>query len=93
METKTVTKEELKNYHFVHHDVLHNHEERQERELHLHEAVRLGNEHKTKVELICETTEGTIAVETTVWAFTDNHIELKSGFDIPVKAIKEVVIF
>jgi len=93
METKTVTKEELKNYHFVHHDVMHKHEDRQEREFHLNEAVRLGNEHKAKVQLICETTDGTISVETTVWSFTDSHIELKSGFAIPVKAIKEVVIF
>ncbi|MEO8150219.1 MAG: hypothetical protein ABI723_21475 [Bacteroidia bacterium] len=93
MQAKTVTKEELRNYHFVHHEVLHKHEDKHERLTHLHEAVRLGNEHKAKVQLICETTDGTILVETTVWALTDSHIELKSGFDIPIRAIKEVVIF
>lgn len=90
---KLVTREELKNYHFVNHEVLTDMVDVKERRFHLQEALRLGNEHKTKVKLVCETTQGQVEVETTVWALTDDHVELKSGCDIPVKAIKEVIIY
>jgi hypothetical protein len=93
MEAKTVSKEELKNYHFTSQEVLKDHRAIVERNFHLDEAARLGNEHKTKVQLVCETTLGTVVVEATVWAHTDTHIELKSGLDIPVSAIREVIIY
>ncbi len=93
MNAKHVTKEELKNYHFVHHDVLTTREEKSERDFHLNEATRLGNDYKAKVQLVLETTDGAIVVETTVWAHTDNHVELKAGVDIPVQAIREVIFY
>ncbi len=92
MELTIIPKEDIVNYHFVHDDVLHDEAERAKRKILLEGAMALGNDFKQKVRIVFETTEGTCAVETTVWAVTNNHIELKAGKDIPIHAIKEVVL-
>lgn len=91
MNITIVNKEDLKNYHFVHHEVLPDSEKRKQRALLLDEALKLGNDFKTKVQLICQTTIGAIEVYTTVWAVTDNYIEIKAGTDIPIHCIIEVI--
>jgi len=91
METIAVKKEELKNYHFINHEVLLHPDKIKERRHLLEESMKLGNDYKNKVRLICLTTDGAIEVHTTVWAVTDTHVELKSGTDIPVHCILEVI--
>jgi hypothetical protein len=92
MELTIIPKEDLSGYHFVQHDVLTDEVERAKRKILLEGAMALGNDFKQKVRLVFDTTEGTCAVETTVWAVTNNHVELKAGKDIPIHAIREVVL-
>lgn len=40
-------------------------------------AVRLGNEMKGKTTITFETNKGPQTVETTVWSFTDDYLQLK----------------
>lgn len=51
---------------------------------------RLGNEFKGKCTIIFNTTEGTKAVQTTVWSVTDDYCQLKGGISIPLSSIIEV---
>ena len=87
-----ITKEALHNYHFVNYEVLDSFTEIEQRKRLLDEATLLGNGEKQKVKMIFETTDGPNMVETTIWDTTDSHIELKSGRDIPICCIKEVII-
>jgi hypothetical protein len=91
MNTTLVNKEDLTNYHFVNHEVLSEFTQIQNRRIHLEEGLMLGNDYKQKVRIICQTTAGVIEVSTTVWAVTDTHVELKSGNDIPIHCILEVI--
>lgn len=92
MELTIIPKEDLNQYHFVKQEVLTDEVDRAKRKILLDGAMALGNDYKQKVRIVFETTEGTCAVETTVWAVTSNHVELKAGKDIPITAIKEVVL-
>ncbi|GMU19880.1 MAG: hypothetical protein AMXMBFR12_10700 [Candidatus Babeliales bacterium] len=92
MELTIIAKEDLSDYHFVQHDVLSNEIDRARRKILLDGAMALGNDYKQKVRIVFETTEGTCAVETTVWAVTNDHVELKAGKDIPIHVIQEVVL-
>lgn len=56
----------------------------------LQNAARLGNEFKSKVILVFQTEEGPKQVETTVWAVTENYIQLKSGMYLPIQSILDV---
>jgi tRNA A37 threonylcarbamoyladenosine synthetase subunit TsaC/SUA5/YrdC len=87
-----IEKEELQTLHFATTEVLTDAAARIHRKNLLHEAMMLGNDFKQKVRIIFQTTEGIYAVETTVWAATDSHIELKAGKDMPIHCILEVVI-
>ena len=92
MELTIIPKEDLSGYHFVQHDVLTDEVERAKRKILLEGAMALGNDFKQKVRLVFDTTEGTCAVETTEWAVTKNHVDMKAGKDIPIHAIREVVL-
>jgi hypothetical protein len=50
-------------------------------------AVRLGNEFKGKTSITFETTQGPVAVETTVWSLSDDYLQLKGGTVLPLKSI------
>lgn len=50
-------------------------------------AVRLGNEMKGKTSITFETMAGPRTVETTVWSFTDDFLQLKGGLHIPLHSI------
>lgn len=50
-------------------------------------AVRLGNEHKGKTKITFETTQGPKEVNTTVWSFSDDYLQLKGGMLIPLESI------
>jgi predicted alternative tryptophan synthase beta-subunit len=56
----------------------------------LERAVLLGNVHKVKCKIFFETQEGAKAIETTIWAVTDNYIIIKGGTAIPIRCISGV---
>lgn len=92
MSVEIIAKEDIEKLHFVKHDVLTDPKEQLHRKFLLEEATVLGNDYKQKVKIIFHTTEGIKVVETTVWALTDSHIELKAGKDIPINCISDVIL-
>lgn len=56
----------------------------------LENAMRLGNEFKSKATIVFQTEEGKKRVETTVWAVTENYIQIKSGVVIPTKSLIDI---
>lgn len=92
MNYELIEKEKLGAFHFVNTEVLPDEESRQRRLTMLESAVALGNDFKQKVKLIFATTSGIKAIETTLWALTDSHVEIKAGVDIPIRAIYKVII-
>lgn len=87
-----IEKEKLQTLHFVNQEVLNEASARHHRNFLLNEAMMLGNDYKQKVKIVFQSTAGIYAVETTVWAVTDSHIELKAGKDMPIHCILDVVI-
>lgn len=85
-----IQKEEIPNYHFVSYDVLDDNEDRINRRNSLQQAMVLGNSEHHKLRLFFTTTEGIKAVETTVWAATDDTVTLKGGVVIPVNCINKI---
>jgi len=85
-----IPKEDIPQYHFVSFDVLENETEREQRSVDLQKAMLLGNTDHVKIKLYFQTTEGLKEVETTVWAFTDSQVVLKSGTNVPVHSISKV---
>lgn len=87
-----ISKEEVPQYHFVHEDVLTTQELKRDRYRLLEKAALLGNGYHGKVKIIFETTEGTKAVETTIWQASEDQISLKGGINIPIHAVREIVM-
>lgn len=56
----------------------------------LNDALRLGNEFKSKVSLAFNTEDGPKRVETTVWSLTEKYIQIKSGVLIPLVSMISV---
>jgi hypothetical protein len=56
----------------------------------LAEAQRLGNEFKAKATITFNTTIGPKRVETTVWAVTENYVQLKNNIHIPIKSLIDI---
>ncbi|GAA4788216.1 hypothetical protein GCM10023231_15500 [Olivibacter ginsenosidimutans] len=81
-----ITKEEIKNFRIIDAPESHANELRYK----LQSAVRLGNEFKSKSEIIFNTTEGPKRVETTVWMLTDSYIQLKNGIMIPLSSLLDI---
>ena len=93
MTTAKIEKERLGNFHFAHHEVLVEENDRKRRRWNLEKALTLGNGHHGKVGIVFETETGdAFEVDTTVWALTDSHISLKGGVVIPIAAIKDVLL-
>ncbi|MCI0922554.1 hypothetical protein [Sphingobacterium rhinopitheci] len=53
----------------------------------LNDALRLGNEFKSKVSIAFNTVDGPMRIETTVWSLTEKYIQIKSGVLIPLSSI------
>lgn len=81
-----INKEELVNYKIVkaHED------HRVALDLKLKNALRLGNEFKSKSSIIFQTSEGPKRVETTVWTLTDDYLQIKSGQVIPLRSLIDI---
>ena len=85
-----ISKEELPSYEIAKGDALNNAAERLTRKDDLERAMKLGNNEHQKVKIIFESTEGTMAVETTVWEVTQNYVILKSNTALPIRCIYRV---
>lgn len=91
-----IEKESITDHRFIRYEAFARYQDKgdriRQRRKKLEEAVRLGNNFKSKVRITFETEKGTCQVETTVWAATNNYVTLKSGIILPVSAITEIEI-
>jgi hypothetical protein len=87
-----IQKEEISTLTFVENEVLTNPEDIERRKRNLDSAMQMGNSFKAKVLIVFDTTEGTFYTDTTIWAATEQYIDLKGGVNIPVRAIREIVL-
>jgi hypothetical protein len=87
-----IEKEQIANFKFPKHEVLHSKDEIIQRRRDVERAMVLGNTEHGKMRITFETTEGIKAVETTVWAASDTEISLKGGVSIPMNAILKLSI-
>lgn len=92
METLLTTpKEHIGNLSFVQQDVLDTPSLKAERKYKLQRAMMLGNLYQVKVTIkfrddLCMLRK----VDTTVWAVFEEHVSLKSGMTIPIRAIEDI---
>lgn len=92
MNPTLIAKEDLHTLHYATQEVLADPAERNHRKFLLDEALMLGNDFKQKVKIIFKADTGVYSLETTVWAVTDSHIELKAGKDMPISCIMDVIL-
>ena len=85
-----INKEDLPSYEIARGDALSNPVDIVSRKHDLDRAMKLGNNEHQKVKIIFETTEGTIAVETTVWEVTQNYVILKSNMALPIRCVHRI---
>ncbi len=73
---------------FASHDVLTDKAARQRRRADADRAVILGNAYHGKLDIYFQTADGTAKrMITTVWAADSDHITLKSGTSLPLRAV------
>jgi hypothetical protein len=83
-----VEKEELANLRFGPEDVLTDPTARQRRRADADRAVTLGNAYHGKLDIYFQTADGaTKRMATTIWAADADHITLKSGASLPLRAV------
>jgi|SRR6476661_2639812 len=88
---ETVAKETLPTLHFPQEDVLKTEAERRRRAHEAQRAVTLGNAYHGKLDIYFQTADGaTKRVQTTVWAADGEHLTLKSGVSIPMRAVSSM---
>lgn len=86
--TDTVEKEYLPFLHFPAEDVLASAEQRRQRQHDANRATMLGNNYQGKLDIYFKTADGTAhRVYTTVWANSTEHLTLKSGTSLPLRAV------
>ncbi len=56
----------------------------------LQNALRLGNEFKSKATITFQTHEGPKRVETTVWTLTDDALQIKNGVVLPLGSLLDI---
>ncbi|MBD2767806.1 hypothetical protein IC235_07860 [Hymenobacter sp. BT664] len=83
-----IEKEELASMHFAAGDVLTDQAARQRRRVDADRATTLGNAYHGKLEIYFQTADGAAKrVATTVWAADGDHLTLKSGLALPLRAV------
>ena len=83
-----VEKEDLGTMRFAHEDVLTDQFARQRRRVDADRATTLGNAYHGKLEIYFQLADGTAKrVATTVWAADSDHLTLKSGLALPLRAV------
>lgn len=86
--TDTVEKDVLPTLRFPHEDVLSTAEQRRMRQHDAERATLLGNNYQGKLDIYFKTADGIAhRVYTTVWAATPEHLTLKSGTSLPLRAV------
>ena len=85
-----VSKEDLPSYEIARGNALSDATGIAQRKTDLERAMKLGNNEHQKVKIIFESTEGTMAVETTVWEVMQNYVILKSNTALPIRCIHRV---
>lgn len=78
-----INKEDIANYKIIKASEDHSEELR----VKLNNALRLGNEFKSKSSIVFQTTEGPKRVETTVWTLTEGYLQIKNGVTIPLNSL------
>lgn len=81
--TELIEKENLYQYKVI--DAPVNHSE--ELQSKLKNALRLGNEFKSKTNITFMTEEGPKRIETTVWSLTDKYLQIKGGILLPLSSL------
>ena len=85
---ETLPKESLTSLRFSPHDVLHQPADRLLRRRSAERAATLGNAYHGKLDIYFQTIDGsTKRVQTTVWAADSDHLTLKSGVMLPLRAV------
>jgi hypothetical protein len=56
----------------------------------LNNALRLGNEFKSKCNIVFQTSDGPKRIETTVWTLTEDYLQIKSGVVIPLTSLIDI---
>ncbi|MCC3152419.1 hypothetical protein Q3A66_05960 [Hymenobacter sp. BT770] len=83
-----VEKEDLTTMHFAPEDVLTDEAARQRRRADAERAATLGNAYHGKLDIYFQTADGaTKRVATTIWAADADHLTLKSGASLPMRAV------
>ncbi|GAC1370332.1 MAG: hypothetical protein NVS3B25_23390 [Hymenobacter sp.] len=83
-----VEKEDLLGMHFGPDDVLTDADARRRRRADADRAVTLGNAYHGKLDIYFQTADGAAKrVATTVWAADADHLTLKSGGSLPLRAV------
>ena len=86
--TDTVEKDTLPTLVFPSDDVLDSVEKRCLRQMDANRATALGNNYQGKLDIYFKTADGAAhRVYTTVWATTNEHLALKSGTNLPLRAV------
>jgi hypothetical protein len=86
--TEIVAKEDLSILNFGPDDVLTDPTARARRRADAERAVTLGNAYHGKLDIYFQTADGaTKRVATTVWAADAEHLTLKSGVSLPMRAV------
>lgn len=84
----TLPKEAISSLRFAQQDVLSNPTDRVRRRHDAERAATLGNAHHCKLDIYFQTVDGTTKrVQTTVWAADGDHLTLKSGVSLPLRAV------
>lgn len=87
-QTDVIEKDAVPTLHFPATDVLHSPAERQLRKRDAERATDLGNNYQGKLDIYFQTADGqSHRVYTTVWASTDEHLSLKAGTSLPLRAV------
>jgi hypothetical protein len=88
-----INKEDIAFAKFPEGDVLQDDSQRSLRMTALARAQALGNLEKIKVGIQFVLADHSVRfVETTVWGVGENHIMLKGGIDIPIRAIRSIEV-
>ena len=86
--TDTVEKDVLPTLSYPAHDVLGSTAERLTRQRDAERATALGNNYQGKLDIYFQTADGAAhRVYTTVWASSAEHLTLKSGTSLPIRAV------
>lgn len=91
METQILQKEELVGLKFTSREVINDLSQKKILMSELLRAQTLGNLEKIKVRIVFYLENGSRGeVETTVWGVGENHLMLKRGIYIPIRAIESI---